>query len=74
MNNMNQIAQARKRHQLSQTALAERVGCSRTYLWMLEHNTRKPGPRMARRIAQELGIEVHEVRDWAQEQQPELIK
>lgn len=68
--NTNTIAIARKRNKFSQDDLAKRVGCSRTFMSMMECGRRKPGPRTANRLARELGIDVNEVRDWALEGQP----
>lgn len=69
LENSTPIAQARKRNKLSQGDLAALVGCSRTFMSMMECGRRKPGPRMANRLARVLGIDVTEVRDWAQEGQ-----
>lgn len=46
----------RKAAKMSLDKAAEEIGCSKSYLWALEHDDGEPGLRMAAEIANTYGI------------------
>ncbi|MBP7810696.1 helix-turn-helix transcriptional regulator [Uruburuella suis] len=55
---MNLIKQNRERKQLSQAELAEKVGCTQTYISYLERSQKAASPTVAKKIADVLDIDV----------------
>ena len=49
------IMALRKQQKLSLDAAAVAIGCSKSYLWALEHDASEPSLRMARDIANQYG-------------------
>lgn len=45
----------RKQQKLSLEAAAKSIGCSKSYLWALEHDESEPSLRMASEIAKQYG-------------------
>ena len=51
----------RKRQDISIAEAADRVGCSRSYLWKVESGDHKPSPDLAVKIANLLGLDTDEL-------------
>ena len=57
----NTLYQYRHKHDLSQAALAARVGCHPDTIYKLEHDLMKPTVPMARRIAEVLNCHIDDL-------------
>lgn len=58
---MSIIKTAREKMQLSQTELAEKVGCTQTHISSLERGQKSASPKMAKEIAEILSINVIDI-------------
>ena len=58
---MNHITEARQKQKLSKRQLARQVGCSNSFISLLESRKKNASPTMAKKIAQVLGIPAHAV-------------
>lgn len=62
------IKTAREKKALSQAKLAELVGCSQEHISSLERGAKTPSPALAKKIADELQIDVLSILYPAQEE------
>lgn len=53
------LRRIRKSAKYSLDKAAIEIGCSKSYLWELEHGLAEPGLRMAARIAETYGVPLH---------------
>ena len=61
MNTMHPITRYREAVGISQAALAERVGCKRSMMNLIEKGDRRPSPELAGRIQEATGIDARKL-------------
>lgn len=59
-----QIVKKRKTLKLSEAAIAEKVGVSRSYIALIEHGKRLPSKKLLAKFANSLSITKKEIIEW----------